>query len=136
MTLGRSSNDPLDKYIKEHGGNEFFACVCMANEASRLVDKCDQSVSGSEALTCVIEGRKPKDLRKRMEQHMNVSVPSSEYAKSLLAYVDSSDVVKCVKESFSQSVRIGSLTFYYPVKVSQADKARVRVLTRMCWHNR
>ena len=67
---------------------------------------------------------------------MLLSVPRTKYMTNLLSYVDDDSVREAVEESFSQSVRLGSLTYYYPTKLSHGQKQRVRVLTRMCWHNR
>ena len=66
---------------------------------------------------------------------MLLSAPKTKYMTNLLSYVDDTNVRQAVEESFSQSVRLGSLTFYYPTKLSNGQKQRVRVLTRMCWHN-
>lgn len=66
---------------------------------------------------------------------MLLSAPKTKYMTDLLSYVDDMNIKDAVEESFSQSVRLGSLTFYYPTKLSPSQKQRVRVLTRMCWHN-
>ena len=117
-------------------GNRFKACNLIASAADKLLKLTKNSVSESEAVSWVTTGVAPDNLQDRRRQHMLLSVPRTKYMTNLLSYVDDSNVKEAVEQSFSQSVRLGSLTFYYPSKLSQSQKQRVRVLTRMCWHNR
>lgn len=126
----------ISKHVKACHGNKYEACVTISKQANHLVDKSNNSIFGSEAISWAITGQPPKDIEKRMRQHMNLAVPKSEYVKGLMSCIDDDNILECVNQSYAQSVRIGHLTFYYPVKISKGLKARVRVLTRMCWYNR
>lgn len=116
-------------------GNRFKACNLIASAADKLLVLTNNSVSESEAVSWATTGVAPDNLQERRRQHMLLSAPKTKYMTNLLSYVDDCDVKEAVEQSFSQSVRLGSLTFYYPSKLSQGQKQRVRVLTRMCWHN-
>lgn len=125
----------VQKYLDVYCGDQFKACNAMCFDAFRLYRESGSCLSNNEALSWALTGKAP-DIKERAKQHMNLTVQRTKYMKNLLSYVDDDDVVTCVEESFSQSVRLGNLTFFYPVKIESSKKARVRVLTRMCWFNR
>ena len=114
----------------------YQASNTIAEVADLLIKLTDDSIMESEAVNWALTGEKPGCIRTRIRQHMNLTVPKSARINQILSYVEDSDILDCVEESYAQSVRIGAITFYYPVKISQSKKARVRVLTRMCWFNR
>lgn len=116
-------------------GNRFRACNLIACTADKLLNLTQNSISESEAVSWATTGVAPDNLQDRRRQHMLLSAPRTKYMTNLLSYVDDNNVKEAVEQSFSQSVRLGSLTFYYPSKLSHGQKQRVRVLTRMCWHN-
>lgn len=122
-------------YLHLNNGDQFKACNAMCNEAEKLHKKYPV-FDGKECLVYALTGKLPVSLHDKERQYMNLTVPKTSYMKNLLEYIDNDDIVTCVEESFAQSVRLGSLTFYYPVSISSEDKTRVRVLTRMCWFNR
>lgn len=122
-------------YLHSNDGDQFKACNAMCNEAEKIHKKYPV-FDGKECLVYALTGKLPVSLHDKERQYMNLTVPKTSYMKNLLEYIDNGDIVTCVEESFAQSVRLGSLTFYYPVSISSEDKTRVRVLTRMCWFNR
>lgn len=125
----------VETFVNVCNGNRFQACNLIAYTADKLLKLTQNSVSESEAVSWATTGVAPNNLRDRRRQHMLLSAPKTKYMTNLLSYVDDTNVRQAVEESFSQSVRLGSLTFYYPTKLSNGQKQRVRVLTRMCWHN-
>lgn len=125
----------VSKYLNACGGDQFKACNAISKVSKYLLNKFDM-YDGCEALLWAITGHPSVSVYERAKQKMNVTVPKTPYMKNLLGYVSDYDIVRCVEESFLQSVRIGSLTFYYPVHISRESKSRVRVLTRMCWFNK
>lgn len=122
-------------YLHSNNGDQFKACNAMCNEAEKLHKKYPV-FDGKECLVYALTGKLPVSLHDKERQYMNLTVPKTSYMKNLLEYIDNENIVTCVEESFAQSVRLGSLTFYYPVLIPSEDKTRVRVLTRMCWFNR
>lgn len=126
----------VQAYVKACKGNVYQASNTIAKVADVLVKLTDDSIMESEAVNWALTGEKPGCIRTRIRQHMNLTVPKSARINQILSYVEDSDILECVEESYAQSIRIGAITFYYPVKISQGKKARVRVLTRMCWFNR
>ena len=126
----------VERFVVVCRGNVFEACNLISLTADKLLKLTNNSVSESEAVSWATTGVAPTNLRDRRRQHMLLSVPKTKYMTNLLSYVDDDKVRESVQESFSQSVRLGSLTFYYPFKLSGGQKQRVRILTRMCWHNR
>lgn len=126
----------VQAYVRACGYNPYKASNTIAKVADVLVKISEDSIMESEAVNWALTGEKPGCLRTRIRQHMNLTVPKSSRINQILSYVEDSDILDCVEESYAQSVRIGAVTFYYPVKISQGKKARVRVLTRMCWFNR
>ena len=125
----------VEKFVVLCKGNRFEACNLISLAADKLLVLTQNSVSESEAVSWATTGVAPKNLRERRKQHMLLSVPKTKYLTNLLSYVDDGSIREAVEESFSQSVRLGSLMYYYPTKLSHGQKQRVRVLTRMCWYN-
>lgn len=125
----------VEAFVDICKGDRFKACNLIAHTADKLLRVVNNSISESEAVSWAMTSVVPDNLQDRRRQHMLLSVPKTEYMNNLLSYVDNDGIKEAVQESFSQSVRLGSLTFYYPSKLSQGQKQRVRVLTRMCWHN-
>lgn len=125
----------VEVFVDVCKGDRFKACNLIAHTADKLLKLTQNSVSESEAVSWATTGVAPDNLQDRRRQHMLLSAPKTKYMTNLLSYVDDTNVRQAVEESFSQSVRLGSLTFYYPTKLSPSQKQRVRVLTRMCWHN-
>lgn len=125
----------VSRYLYACNGDQFKACNAISKVSEHLLNKFDM-YDGCEALLWAITGHPSVSVYERTKQKMNATVPKTQYMKNLLGYVSDDNVTRCVEESFSQSVRIGSLTFYYPVHISKENKSRVRVLTRMCWFNK
>lgn len=128
--------DPVERLVSQCNGNPFAACNIISKKASWLVRVTSGTADASEGVTWAITGKLPNNLKKRMENHMKLESSRTPYMVNLLSYVDDDDVLEAVKQSYDQSVSIDSLTFYYPVKMTEGQKSRVRVLTRMCWENR
>lgn len=125
----------VEVFVDKCKGDRFKACNLIAHTADKLLRVVNNSISESEAVSWAMTSVAPNNLQDRRRQHMLLSVPKTKYMNSLLSYVDDDGIKEAVQQSFSQSVRLGSLTFYYPSKLSSGQKQRVRVLTRMCWHN-
>ena len=115
----------VEKFVSVCKGNRFEACNLISLAADKLLKLTSNSVSESEAVSWATTGVAPTNLRDRRRQHMLLSVPRTKYMTNLLSYVDDDSVRDAVEESFSQSVRLGSLTYYYPTKLSHGQKQRV-----------
>lgn len=136
MTSSFELGKGVDRYIDAFDGNRFEACKAISNDAVHILKLSGDSIMESEAISWALTGKPPSNIEERPRQHMNLTIRRSAYMDMLLSYVDDDDILDCVKESYAQSIRLGSLTYYYPVKLSKENKTRVRVLTRMCWYNR
>lgn len=136
MTSSEKLGKGVCRYVDSFDGNRFAACKALSNDAISLMSKSKDAILESEAISWALSGDEPKDMKDRARQHMNLTIRKTAYMERLLGYVDEDDILDCVKESYAQSIRIGSLTFYYPKNLKKQDKTRVRILTRMCWYNR
>lgn len=125
----------IEQLVDMFDGDRFQACNYIAEKSYELVKLTGDCISSSEAQVAILTGKLDVDLNERRQHKMNLIAPKTEFMNTILKYVDNDDICQCVRESYSQSVRIGSITFYYPVHLSSEDKTRVRVLSRMCWYN-
>lgn len=123
----------VERYVSKYNGDRFQACNDISSRADAIVKETHHTVSEGEAVSWAITGVSPS---RNWRKALAFSAPKTKYLVDLLSYVDDSDVRQAVEESFSQSVRLGSLTYYYPTRLNQYQKSRVRVMTRMCWYNR
>lgn len=123
----------VSKFVLRNNGNRFLACREISNKADAILKSTGHVVSESEAVSWAITGVPPVTGGRNQ---LTFSAPKTKYSVELLSYVDDEGVKEAAEESFSQSVRLGHLTFYYPTKLNKYQKARARVLTRMCWYNK
>ena len=123
MATHKELEQGVQLYLKACNGNQFQACNLIASNAGKLMRLAENSILESEAVNWALTGKKP-DVKARIKQHMNLTVPKSRKVNQILGYVEDEDVLDCVEASYAQSVRIGCVTFYYPVKVEQYECLR------------
>lgn len=135
MDYGRTQ-DIIDRItLKQFDGNSYKATIAISNKALELLEKVENSVSSGEAIDWALTGVEPDNLEQKIEQHRNSQKHRTPYLEKIMSYIDDKEIENAVRDSFDQSVKIGSLTFYYDRMADKYKKKRVRVLTRMCWYN-
>lgn len=126
----------VDFLVATCRGDQFLACNVLSRKSERVMEQAKGCLSDAESHVCALTNQVRVDLKERARQRMNITVPGIRRVERVLSYVDDEGICECVRKSFEQSCRIGSLTFYYPVKLSEYQKSRVRVITRMCWYGK
>lgn len=127
------NNENLEKYI-ELCGSRFLATVFVANEARRLADKYQNVISHAEALSWVLSGCVPKnikDYKKLIEQRELRPLRS---AQAYLANILDEDVRRSVWVTLNKSKQFGHLIYHYEGVYDKYRQARVRVLSNMLWN--
>lgn len=129
------TQDIIDGIVDMFDGDRYATTAAIYNKANELMASVNNSIKGSEAIDWALTGKPPINLEGRVKQHMKLSEHRTSYMENLLGYVYDDDVVNQVRQSFDQSVYLGSLTFYYGNIREPSRKVRVRILTRMCWYD-
>lgn len=90
------------------------------------------AIQESEALTWAITGKKPKNLKRRMERKMKYEDGYTSDLEDLLDSIDDKKLRDAVEASYRQSLVNKRITFVYKgAGTSESAHARLRVLTRL-----
>lgn len=113
-------------------GNKYSAVIKIADDARQLQKKYGNVPLESEAITWILRGIDQKTLDK-VKQIQSRKKFYLSYLNEVLTYVDDIEVKKSVKQSIKQSKRAQNLVYFYSTH-DKSKQARIRVLTRIIWH--
>lgn len=134
MSLYKQSVEFFEKY-KGEDGSVYDAINQLSVDANKLRRKHEGKLSGSEALTAAITESYPKNLHNRITATESNDRYRRRYIREALCEVDDVWVRRSVYESLRYSYRERHLLFKYYHKLSDGQKSRVRVLTKLIWNN-
>lgn len=113
-------------------GNKFVAINFISKSARRLFNETYGWVIEAKLIDWVITGTKPDlDYSDKLHKQTNRELAEIE---DFLSYIEDDNIVSSVKISYIMSVRNHNLSYRYKNILSDEERARVRVLTRMCWY--
>lgn len=127
------SQRKLQEIIEKFDGDRYAATNYICRKSIELNSSVGDSLSISESISWAITNEDPKDIKNRINQHMNLKIRKTRYLEDLMESVMDERIEQAVRDSFDTSMKTGSLTFFYNDIRDKEIKARVRILTRMCW---
>ncbi len=122
----------LDRYI-QLCGSRFSATVFVANEARRLADKYQNVISHAEALSWVLSGEVPQNVKYYKDKLEQRSLRPLQSANEYLENILDDQVKQSVWRSLVKSNQSGHLIYQYIEVYDKYRQARIRVLTNMLW---
>lgn len=134
MSLDKDYELFQSKYL-EDTDNVFEAINTWSKDARALKSQTQGRISNSEALSSALTDTLPKNLNERL------SVPRAEYAyviryiKESLSQIDDKLVKGSVAQTLNTSMSRKHLVFLYLGNLSEAQKARVRIVSKLIWYN-
>lgn len=136
MSLKNDTKD-FARYISDNGfKNPYEAISNITKNSRKLQDSVECPVSEADSISWALRGEEPesvdryRQLRRQAELIEKKSGPLDD-----LNYVDDKLIIKSVELSLELSKISGKISFTYMPECTRAQKARVRVLTRMILEN-
>ena len=122
----------LDFYRKLNQSTSVFSDVLsVAKQARSLSEKSRNAIPHSEAISMVLK----HDTKEVISDDSVIDEYESRYIKEMFSYIDDKDIKDAVYDSFYESKSNRNLLFIYNSIRDEHKQARVRILTRMLWHN-
>ena len=104
-------------------------------EANKLYSRYGGILSHKECLISTLTGELPEDLEHRKLVITSDASYFKAYVNSALSEVDDSKVKSSVQISLKASQSEHNLVFHYLEGLSESQKSRVRILSKMIWNN-
>jgi len=123
-----------DKYLSENE-NIFEAINIWSNDSEKLKAKYQNRLSSNEALSAILNGNLPDNLDRRIMVRDSEKRYADRYIQEALTQIDDYDIKVSVSQSMSCSRSENHLVFVYLDSLTEAQKARVRVISRLIWYN-
>lgn len=126
------NNKNLDTIVDRYG-SRYAATVFVSNEAKRLCSKYNDVISHSEALSWILSGEIPYNIKHYKEIVEQRSQRPLKYAKERLLDIQDQDVRHAVQVSLENSIHIGHLIYFYQNVHDTYRCSRIRILCNMIW---
>lgn len=124
--------DKLNWYI-EKCGSTYAATIFIGRKARQLAESYDNVISHAEAISWLLSGRVPDNVKHYSERICQREQRVLLYAKEYLASIKDIKVRDSVLRSLELSRKAGHLIYMYEEVYDPDRKARVRVLTNKLW---
>lgn len=106
-----------------------------ANDANKLNEKYQGRLEPCECLETALTGELPDDFNGRQLVKLCEARYVYKYIQAELDQLDDESVKVSVKFSIEATIFAKNLVFKYRETLSEGQKARVRIITRMLWNN-
>lgn len=117
----------FDTYLKAFE-NVFAAINYVSAVARRRRNAVHNCITESEALTWVISGEEPINLRPNLKQYYKHKNRAIEYVNDRLCYIDDKDVRRAIQLTIQDYRSSGHLIYNYNNISDDPRQARVRIL--------
>lgn len=123
-----------NKYL-DQTDNVFEAINTWYDESCKLNSKYQGRLLDSEALSYSLIDKIPDDVNCRKFVKFSESSYKFKYIEEALNQIDDKDIKLAVNKSLYKSIKEKNLVFDYLKILTEAQKARVRIICRMVWYN-
>lgn len=134
MGLDKANRLFRSKYMDSQN-NVFDAVNMWAHDATKLEAQYQGRLSSSESLTSCLTSNLPQDIDRRKIVRDSEQLYISRYIKEALTQIDDKDVRLSVLQTLNKSMSENNLTFIYLDILTDSQRSRVRVLSRLIWYN-
>lgn len=128
-------HDNFQKFIDLCDGNRYEATNLVANLARSLTHRYNNLILHSEAIQWILTGEKPKVLDETYRIRYKLRSKKLSPYVDILCSIDDEEIKSAVQSSFTESKKVGHLTYLYNNISDVSSQARVRILVRMLWYN-
>ena len=124
--------EELAKLIAAFDGNRYSATMCLADGARTLLDRYNNQLLESEAITWLLTGDRPTHLRETPKRRKRYNWRKA-WATDRLSDVLDTEVKTAVIQTLRESMKYEDLEFCYCAIMDVERQARVRILSRIIW---
>lgn len=128
-------NIEFEKQYTSKCKSTFEAINMWANDANKLNEKYQGRLEPCECLETALTGELPDDFDDRQLVKLCEVRYVYKYIQAELDQIDDEAVKVSVKFSIEAIIFSKNLVFKYRETLSEGQKARVRIITRMLWNN-
>ena len=118
-------------------GNPYLAVLILNRRAQEVSDSILAEYGfrplDSQAISIALTGLLPEDIE-YLNRIKTIQIRKNSRVYDILNYVDDKDVCKSVKNSIHLSTTSKNLTYVYTSGLTDSQKSRIRVLTRIIWY--
>lgn len=115
-------------------GSPYAAALYVAKKSRKLFKDSDGALRYGESIRYAITDDRPKDLDKRIEKVKELK-NRREFAKidNILSDIDDENIRNAVSNSYRLSMNAHHLEYDYKDIEDENLRARIRILTKMCY---
>lgn len=128
-------NIEFQKQYESKASSVFEAINMWADDANTLNRKYDGRLEPCECLETALTGKLPDDFDSRQLVKLCEIKYVAKYIQAELDQIDDILVKNSVKFSIEATIFAKNLVYKYNNNLSNGQKARVRIITRMLWNN-
>lgn len=125
--MGFDKDAGFRRYL-EKSGNIYDIVQKVQREARELASQYNDKILHSEAITHIMRGTVPEHRCYFSDEY------EAKEIREMFCYIDDVEVQNAVYDSFYESKKRNNLYYIYNGITDAGRRARVRVLTRMLWH--
>ena len=122
-------------YVEDCGGNVFEAICKFSTDAEKVKAKTEGRLSNSEALSAVLNKALPENTFNRQRVETMEQLYIERYIREVLSQIDDIAVRYSVSQTLQKSKAEKNLVFTYLDALSPAQRARVRIISKLVWYN-
>lgn len=122
-------NDSFERIYKKCGKNPYRTSNYIAHQARLLAEEYDNEISHSEAIACVVSGKKPLVQNIMPVYTSKYNLPDR--VAQLVSDIYESDIREAVKQSLDLSIENHRLMIEYGNVSNEAKQSRIRILVKM-----
>lgn len=122
-------NDSFERIYKKCGKNPYRTSNYIAHQARLLAEEYDNEISHSEAIACVISGKKPSISSIAPIYTNKYNLPDR--VAQLVSDIYEPDIREAVKQSLDLSIENHRLMIEYGDVSNEAKQSRIRILVKM-----
>lgn len=116
-------------------GSPYAAAMYAAKKSRILFDKYKGITTYGEALRCAIADEEPENLEIRLKKAKEISERRElTIVDDILSSVDDKNIKDAVYNSYRLSINAHHLEYDYKDIEDENVRARIRILTRMCFY--
>lgn len=129
------TNRAFENQYLSKTSNVFEAINLWVDDSKELEASYQTRLSSSEALSSLLTHSFPKNLDRRKFVKDSDTRYVKAYIREVLSQIDDYEIRISVLQTLNHSMSEKNLVFVYLDKLSDAQRARVRIISRLVWYN-
>lgn len=120
----------FQEYMKKHNITDKFEAIMTVSKLARMYSDAFPQLEEKDAISWVLRGEPSESYKKKLNK-IKLEEKLKEKKFDLLAYVDDEEVRISCEKSIELSLKTKVPTFVYSEELSEENKARVRIITKL-----